>query len=152
MSDQGLLLEPGAGVAETARGFGVTFKVGSDRARGASCLELTFAPGVETGRHLHRRLEETFYVIDGEFTFEVGSESFRGLPGAYVFIPIGVPHAVSNASDGDARCLLIMSPPTHDGYFAELVALLAQPGPPDAGQIAALRDRYDTEQISTMNA
>src|SRR5438552_380092 len=64
MSDEGLLLEPGGGSQASARGFGVTFKVGSDRAGGASCVELTFAPGVQTGKHVHRRLEETFYVSD----------------------------------------------------------------------------------------
>jgi len=68
MSDEGLLLEPGAGSQASARGFGVTFKVGSDRAGGASCIELTFAPGVQTGKHVHRRLEETFYVLDGELS------------------------------------------------------------------------------------
>jgi hypothetical protein len=99
MSDEGLLLEPGAGSQASARGFGVTFKVGSRS-------------------------------------------------GAYVFIPVGVPHAVSNGGDVDARCLLIMSPPTHDRYFAELVELLAKPGPPDPDAIAELRERYDTDQIS----
>jgi uncharacterized cupin superfamily protein len=91
-------------------------------------------------------------VLDGEFEFEVGSETFRGRSGAYVFIPAGVPHAVSNGGDVDARCLLIMSPPTHDRYFQELVELLAKPGPPDPDAIAALRERYDTEQISTLTA
>jgi len=45
-----------------------------------------------------------------------------------------------------------MSPPTHDRYFAELVELLAEPGPPDPDAIAELRERYDTEQISTPTA
>jgi hypothetical protein len=45
-----------------------------------------------------------------------------------------------------------MSPPTHDRYFAELVELLAKPGPPDPDAIAELRERYDTEQISTPTA
>jgi hypothetical protein len=45
-----------------------------------------------------------------------------------------------------------MSPPTHDRYFGELVELLAKPGSPDPDAIAELRERYDTEQISTLTA
>jgi hypothetical protein len=43
-----------------------------------------------------------------------------------------------------------MSPPGHDRYFAELAAILARSGPPDTDAIAALRSKYDTEQLSSL--
>jgi mannose-6-phosphate isomerase-like protein (cupin superfamily) len=109
-------------------------------------------PGFDTGLHVHERLEETWYVLDGELEFHVGDETFAATAGASVFIPPGVPHAFANRTDAPARFLLIMSPPGHDRYFDELAEVLAQDGPPDAAAIADLRRRYDTEQISALAA
>jgi hypothetical protein len=44
-----------------------------------------------------------------------------------------------------------MSPPTHDRYFDELAAIVAGNGP-HADEIGALRERYDTKQLSTLTA
>ena len=69
-----------------------------------------------------------------------------------MFVPPGVPHAFSNPTDEPARLLLLMSPPGHDRYFAELADILKRSGPPDTDAIAALRLRYDTEQLSGLVA
>ena len=45
-----------------------------------------------------------------------------------------------------------MAPAGHDRYFDELAEILAADGPPDSDAIAALRKRYDTEQISSLVA
>jgi hypothetical protein len=45
-----------------------------------------------------------------------------------------------------------MSPAGHDRYFDELAEILAADGPPDSDGIAALRKRYDTEQLSSLIA
>jgi hypothetical protein len=39
----------------------------------------------------------------------------------------------------------------HERYFEELAAILAKPGSPDVQAIAALRKRYDTEQVSALS-
>jgi mannose-6-phosphate isomerase-like protein (cupin superfamily) len=146
------LLAPGKGRSASLRGTEVRFKVGSDRAEGASCVEFTAAPGFDTGLHVHERLEETWYIVDGEIEFRVGDETFEAAPGACVFVPPRVPHAFANRTDAPARFLLIMSPPGHDRYFDELAEILATDGPPDTDAIAALRRRYDTEQLSSLVA
>jgi hypothetical protein len=43
--------------------------------------------------------------------------------------------------------IMTVSPPGHEHYFEELVKLAARGSRPDAGAIAALRGRYDTEQL-----
>ncbi len=145
-----LLLGPDEGGSVSLRGTEVRFKVGSDRAAGASCVEFTAAPGFDTGLHVHRTLEESFYVLEGELEFQADDRTFPAKPGACVFVPPGVPHAFANRSDAAARLLLIMSPPGHDRYFVELAEILAREGPPDGETIAALRRRYDTEQLSAL--
>ena len=54
--------------------------------------------------------------------------------------------------DTPATLLLTMAPAGHDRYFDELAEILAADGPPDSDEIAALRKRYDTEQISSLIA
>jgi mannose-6-phosphate isomerase-like protein (cupin superfamily) len=104
----------------------------------------------DTGLHLHNKLEETFYVLEGEFELRAGDQACRALPGTLMFVPPGVPHAFSNPTEAPARLLLLMSPPGHDRYFAALAAILARSGPPDTDAIAALRSMYDTEQLSSL--
>jgi quercetin dioxygenase-like cupin family protein len=147
-----VLLSAGDGDSVSLRGTEVTFKVSSDQATGASCLEFAAAPGFDTGLHVHKRLEETFYVLDGEFELRAGEEVRRALPGHLMFVPPGVPHCFANPTDAPARLLLIMSPAEFDRYFVELADILARSGPPDTDAIAALRAKYDTEQLSSLIA
>jgi mannose-6-phosphate isomerase-like protein (cupin superfamily) len=140
----------GEGESVSLRGTEVTFKVSSDQAEGASCSEWVAAPGFDTGLHVHERLEETWYVLDGELEFRVGDESFNAAPGACVFIPPRVPHAFANRNQAPAKFLLTTSPATHDRYFVELAEILARSGPPDSEAIAALRAKYDTRQLSSL--
>ena len=144
--------EPGEGRSVSLRGTEVGFKVGSDRAEGASCVEFVAAPGFDTGLHVHERLEETWYILDGEIEFRVSDETFDAASGACVFVPRQVPHAFANRTETPARFLLIMSPPGHDRYFDELAEILAADGPPDSAAIADLRRRYDTRQIESLVA
>ena len=44
-------------------------------------------------RHFHYEQDEWFYVIKGEFAFEVGDEKFTLRPGDSLFAPRMVPHA-----------------------------------------------------------
>ena len=147
-----VLLTAGEGDSVSLRGTEVVFKVRGDNAGGASCLEFIAAPGFDTGLHIHSKLEETFYVLDGEFELRAGEEVRRALPGSVMFVPPGVPHGFSNPTDAPAKLLLVMSPADFDRYFIELANILARSGPPDSDAIAALRRKYDTQQLSSLQA
>ena len=145
-------LDAGQGRSVSLRGTRVEFKVESDSAAGSSLTEWEALPGFDTGLHVHERLEETWYLLDGELEFRVGGETFTAGAGATVFVPPHVPHAFANRGDANARFLMTMSPPGHDRYFDELADVLATPGPPNSEAIADLRKRYDTRQIETLAA
>jgi mannose-6-phosphate isomerase-like protein (cupin superfamily) len=152
MSEQAaVFLEAGQGRSVSLRGTTVGFKVHSSHAGGASFQEWLAAPGFDTGLHVHERLEESWYVLEGELEFRAGDRTWHAGPGATVFVPPRVPHAFANRTGAPAKFLLITSPPTHDRYFDELAEILAADGPPDGDAIAALRKRYDTEQLSTLS-
>ena len=151
MSGAAVTLEPGAGRSVSLGPTRVAFKVESADAGGASLIEFEAAAGFDTGLHVHERLEESFYVTAGEFEFQTGEDRFHATPGACIFVPAGVPHSFANRTDEPATLLLVMSPPTHDRYFDELASIVAGDGP-HGEEIAALRERYDTKQLSTLDA
>ena len=107
---------------------------------------------IRPGRRWNRRAIQTSHMIKGECQWQVGDELVHAKPGTYVFIPLGLPHNISNASDKPARMIMTVSPPGHEHYFEELVKLVTRSGPPDADAIANLRRRFDTEQQSALKA
>ncbi len=145
-------LSGGQGDSVSLRGTEVTFKVKSEHAEGVSCTEWLAAPGFDTGLHVHERLEETWYILDGHLEFRLGEETFEASAGACVFVPPSVSHAFANRSKTATKFLLMTSPSTHDRYFLELAEILGRSGPPDSEAIAALRTRYDTRQLSALVA
>src|ERR687896_723498 len=59
--------------------------------------------------HTHE-LDETFYVLGGELTFQLEEALTKATGGDVVFAPRGVPHALANQSDADASYLLFCTP------------------------------------------
>lgn len=133
----------------TLKGHPMVFLVTGPHTRHTSMFDWTVPPGFATGLHVHRVQEETFFVIDGECVWHVGDRTVRATPGTFLFIPPGVPHNITNASGSAARVLMTVSPPGHEHYFEELARLSAN-GAPDPSALASLRERYDTDQLSTL--
>src|SRR5262249_51078516 len=146
MSAKAVIRMPGEGKEVTLAGKPMMFLVTGEDTKHTSMFDWTLPPGLSTGLHVHRVQEETFYVLEGECAWQVGSQLVRAKPGTCVFIPPGVPHNIANASDKPARMLTTASPPGHEHYFEELVKLVTPDVLPDANAIAELRSRYDTEQ------
>jgi quercetin dioxygenase-like cupin family protein len=150
MTIEGMLLAPGHGRVISLPGFEITPKVTAEEAVGSSVLEFRVSPGFDVGTHRHAVVEEVFYVLEGELDLRVGEQRTRSGPGDVMFVPKGAPHGFSNAADGGAKVLLIISPPGHERYFDELAALLASGSRPDPAAVAELRARYDTEQLTPL--
>jgi quercetin dioxygenase-like cupin family protein len=150
MSAEAVIRMPGEGKELTLAGKPLAFLVTGEDSKHTCMFEWTVPAGFSTGLHVHRVQEETFYVLDGECEWQIGDQLVCAKPGAYVFIPPGVPHNIGNASDKPARMIMTVSPPGHEHYFEELAQLVARGGPPDANVIAELRSRYDTEQLSAL--
>jgi len=79
-----------------------------------------------------------------------GQRFLRGGPGAFMFVPPGVPHAFSNPGGKPTKVFFQSSVPGgHENYFDELMALLQRTsGQPEPDEVASLRTRYDIEQIT----
>ena len=101
-------------------------------------MELTASPGIEPPMHVHRNEDEWYYVLDGEVTFHVGREAYRGAPGSFVFFPRDIPHTFTIETP-TARMMLLNAP----GGFERMFELA--PTTPDEA-VAALT-RYDVEVV-----
>jgi quercetin dioxygenase-like cupin family protein len=136
----------------TLGGQPMGFLVTGEHSRHTSMFDWTLPPRFSTGRHVHRVQEETFYMLEGECEWQVGSERIRAIPGTFVFIPPGVAHNIANTCDRPARVLMTVSPPGHERYFEELAEIAAAGGLYDMHEVGNLRRRYDTDQLSALNA
>ena len=76
--------------------------------------------------HVHRRDDETFYVLEGELTLFVADERIVLGPGQAALAPRDVPHAYRVESD-EAHWLLITTPAGFDTFVREV----SDPAPAD---------------------
>ena len=60
--------------------------------------------------HLHRQVENVYYILDGDVVIRIDGEDHPVAPGDAVFIPPGVPHSATNVGQTDARLLEIYAP------------------------------------------
>jgi quercetin dioxygenase-like cupin family protein len=150
MSAEAVIIGAGSGRVISLRGTEIRVLSTAADCTGASSFEFRALPGFDTGSHIHSRVEELFYVLDGKLELRAGDRVTDGRPGTFACIPAGVPHAFANRGSSPARMLLVCAPPGHERYFEELAAILAREGPPDSEAISALRARYDTIQVSSL--
>ena len=75
---------------------------------------------------LHRHdFDETFYLLEGELTFQLGDDVFTRRAGELAFAPRGVPHTYANLSAIPARALLVITPAGFERYFDRIAARIA---------------------------
>jgi mannose-6-phosphate isomerase-like protein (cupin superfamily) len=60
--------------------------------------------------HFHYNQDEWWYILEGEFLFKIGGETFTAKKGDSVFGPRKVPHAFAKTNDGEAKVLLLFQP------------------------------------------
>ena len=111
--------------------FSTVVALRGDQTDGAISVVENTVPAQWDGPPLHHHeFDETFYVLDGELTFQVGNELFTAGPGALALAPGGVAHTLANLTDAPARYLLLCTPAGFEGYFARVAAQAAGEDPP----------------------
>jgi len=58
----------------------------------------------------HHAFDETFCILEGELTFQLGADRLVGRPGDTLFVVRGVHHTLANLSGSPARYLLVCTP------------------------------------------
>lgn len=113
------------------RGLGVskiTFKVTPKTSDGVFIIENTFHEKGGPAKHLHYDQEEWFYVVEGDFLFEIGEEKFKLQTGDSVLAPRQVPHVWAHTGDNLGRILIAFMPAGKmEAFFREVTKANAMP-------------------------
>ena len=130
-----------------------TYLVTGVETNGAFAMfEAYVPPGNGPPPHVHHREDEMFYVIEGEFEFNVAGESKRLGAGDFLLGRRGVPHNFTNIGSSPGRMLITVTPAGFEGFFAEIGIELASkeempipPTPEDIGMLLEAAVKYGVE-------
>ena len=75
-----------------------------------SLMHWVSAPGMVAAPHTHEEYEETFYILDGELEFVLGTDSVRARAGDFVRVPPNVRHGYRNNSEQPTTMLVSFAP------------------------------------------
>ena len=73
-----------------------------------------YQPMAHVERHTHKVQEQVYHVLEGEGLMEIDGQNHVVRKHDYVFLPPGVPHAISNTGVSDLVFLVVTSPVTDD--------------------------------------
>src|SRR5215208_4021312 len=148
MPGEAHVVEPGAGRSVDLGVVSMRVIAGGESTTGGNFSLAEFygsGSGAWTVPHLHEGFEESFYVLDGMFTFTIGDTSVDATAGTYLLVPRGTAHTIE-AAEGGGRFLTLMVPGGLEEMFFELGQL-----PPNAIRDPAARraisDRYDSVPV-----
>jgi len=141
MSQPGLQKQPNSLIS--VLGEIMDFKVTGEETAGSFCvIELTAYPHNGPSPHIHHREDESFYVLDGNFSFLLGDRTIEAGPGFFCRVPKGTVHRYDNVGTKPGKVLVILTPAGFEKFFAEIgkpvASLIGPTGPPDAESIAQL--------------
>jgi mannose-6-phosphate isomerase-like protein (cupin superfamily) len=145
-----IVLGPGEGKTISIMGSEVTYKAVSEETGGAYALIEYRAPPKFPGnvRSVQRDRETALYVLEGEFTVQVGDRTVKASAGAFIQVPRGTVFAFSNPGPEPARFLALYSPGGFEKYFEELPAVVEKYGyPPPPDVMKSLAEKYGMEAV-----
>lgn len=138
------VVSEGEGKRLNVLGDTLIVKLDSEDTAGAfAVMEAVTPPNAGPPVHLHRREDESFYVLEGEFEFVVDGQRLTAGPGAFLYAQRGTKHTFRNIGSKPGRMIVTVQPAGVEKFFAELDAL--PPGPPDQSQILPIFEKYGLE-------
>jgi quercetin dioxygenase-like cupin family protein len=127
-----------------------TFKILGEETEGHFGLfEFAMEPGAGGAKpHIHRKLTEIFYVVEGEVELIAGEERTIGKPGSLLLVPPGQVHGFSNSATMHSTLLILFCPADRrEGYFEGLAELTKDGRHPSREELLELMHRYDQEPV-----
>lgn len=144
---------PHDGQAYWTLGMLMVVKVrGPDAGGRLSVCEFLCAPGYATPLHVHRREDETWWVIEGRVRYRCGNDVFVAEPGSCAYLPLGIPHGFKVVGSGNARMVHVAVPSGMEEFHAELGVPAAEltvppPMPVDLRRAVEVGTRYGMEVL-----
>lgn len=121
----------------------ISFKITGEETGGSLCVvELTALPRNGPPPHIHHREDESFYILDGAFSFLLEDHTTEAGPGFLCRVPKGTLHTYQNIGTQPGKALVILTPAGFEKFWMEIgnpvTSLTGPTGPPDPETIARL--------------
>jgi mannose-6-phosphate isomerase-like protein (cupin superfamily) len=141
---------PNEGEAHAIGGSSLTIKATAEDTAGTFFLsESVVEPGFPgPPPHVHERLHDMFYVLDGVLTMRIGEETREAGPGTFVCVEPGVVHTFSNPSAVPVRFLNFNTPGGWENYMRELADAAASGEPLTSERIGEIASRHDFRAVT----
>lgn len=113
--------------------------------------EMVVPPGGGPPPHIHSREEESFFVLEGEITFQIAEQRIVAPAGTFANMPIGSLHSFRNETGKPARMIVSVAPAGFEKMFMEAGQPVAhgQQAPPaskdEIDRLLAAAPRYGVE-------
>jgi mannose-6-phosphate isomerase-like protein (cupin superfamily) len=132
-----------------AGGLMVSKVTGSQTQGHFDLLDQSLPPHYAAPRHIHRREDEAWWVLEGDATFFCGEEELKAGPGSFVFLPMGIEHTFKVGPNG-ARLLTMAAPAGFADFVKEAgepapAPTIPPPGPMDVERLARIAATYGIE-------
>jgi quercetin dioxygenase-like cupin family protein len=147
-TEEAVVREPGEGERLGLGPHQSSIKAGVDHGMGSlAVLESTVGPGFPGPvLHEHEQMVDSFYVLDGTLSFQLGDETVEASGGSYALVPPRNAHAFANNSDDSVTLLNIFAPAGFESYVREMAARAHQ-GDLDQAKAAEIASKYDFRAI-----
>jgi len=144
-----MILGPGEGWKRyTARGSVMSFKSLAEQDDGdLALMDRTLPPrGRPPAQHRHTICSVAYFVLDGLVSVIIDDKELTVGSEGFVLVPRGTAHTFGNATEGEAR-LLVIHAPAMDAYFADLHELWNRDEPPSVEEERRLMARFGMETL-----
>ena len=97
--------------------------------------------------HRHRDQDEWWYILEGEYKFEVDGQEIYARAGDTVFAPRGSRHTFQNIGTTPARTLTTVVPGGLDIFFEELETVAPRGTVPDPAKMIPIFEKHGLELL-----
>src|SRR3954452_15923189 len=99
----------GTGPAYWGPGDQITFLItGAEKGGAFFMAEVSVPPGGGPSLHVHQREEESFHLLEGALTIQVGGKTLNASAGDFVYLPRGIAHCFRNTGNVTAKFLVVV--------------------------------------------
>jgi quercetin dioxygenase-like cupin family protein len=114
-------------------------KVSGSDTNGAFAIfeQSSLSQGKGTPLHLHTTQDESFYVLEGLYKFQLGDKKYDLSAGESIFLPRKVPHAWTQVSDKGKMMVILQPAGKLEQFFVTMAGLEHEPSQQEIAKIFA---------------
>lgn len=130
--------------------FGIPIWVklsGEDTGGAYAVMEDQTPPEMGPPLHRHSREDESFYVLEGDYVFEVDGQPIFARTGSSVYAPKGTAHRFKNVGTTPGRLLVTVQPAGLDAFFADIDKATGSTSEPDPTVVLPIFEKHGLELL-----